>query len=80
MPTPLAETATLSQALGDLAHGLFPNKDGTETAHLDAMPFNGKLYVRGWDDEPWERRRGDRDGGLGSLALPMGARDTETPF
>jgi hypothetical protein len=39
------------------------NKDNSINLYLDAIPLNGKLQVRDWDEQPWEQRR---DGGGGA--------------
>jgi hypothetical protein len=55
----------------------FVNKDGSFNVYLDALPLNGKLQLRDWDDQPgWERR--DRDvGGSGHGAID---RDAPSPL
>ncbi len=52
----------------------FVNKDNSINVYLDCLPTNGKLHVRDWDDQPWEKRAG-AGGFNGSVA----GRD-ESPF
>ena len=45
----------------------FQNKDLSWNLYIDAMPFNGRLQLRDWDEPAWDSRRG---GGGGAGALP----------
>ena len=45
----------------------FQNKDQSWNLYLDAMPINGRLQMRDWD-EPWEGR--GRGGAGGAAAIP----------
>ena len=64
----------------------FQNKDSSWNLYIDAMPFNGRLQLRDWDEQPWERGRGGGGGGsaaggvpgFGTLSLPtMGGSDND---
>ncbi len=67
----------------------FQNKDSSWNLYIDAMPFNGRLQLRDWDEQPWDGRGRGGNGalpGVGSLSLPSLGGITEndnhggTPF
>lgn len=35
----------------------YENRDGSWNLYLDALPVNGRLQIRDWDDAPSERER-----------------------
>ncbi len=50
----------------------FPNRDGSLTVRLDALPLNGQLQVR--DPAAWEERE-RRPDGAGNETGPRGVRE-----
>jgi hypothetical protein len=62
----------------------FLNKDSSWNLYIDAMPFNGRLQLRDWDEYDGRGRGGNGNGGeavpgMSSLSLPAmgGAPDNE---
>jgi hypothetical protein len=60
----------------------FVNKDGSINIYLDALPFQNKLQIRDWDEEP--RRSFDNHNAPQALPLPtipvIDQSANETPF
>ncbi len=34
----------------------YVNKDNSINLYLDGLPINGRLQIREWDDQPWEKK------------------------
>jgi hypothetical protein len=54
------------------------NKDNSINVWLDALPVNGRLQIRDWDEQPWkERQQGFAN--ITALPAPRAAND-DVPF
>ena len=63
----------------------YENRDGSINLYLDALPLNGKLQVREWDEE--DRRVGEQTrfqsragGGFDGAASASAVAGSELPF
>lgn len=51
----------------------FVNTDGSLNLHLDALPVNGSIQVRDWEDEEaYRARRAAGSNGVEHAPLPLG--------